>query len=257
MYIDIHAHLFKPYFKDLAETIKQAEQAGVTIIVVNGLNTSTNREILQLAKKYKQIKAALGIYPTETVERKYLANQEYTTENMDIDEELTFIKQHKDNIVAVGEVGLDYQQITEKVQQQAAFRKVVQLAKTINKPLIVHSRKAEEDVINILEQEQAKKVVMHCFSGNKKLVERIKHNHWFCSIPTNVTRSKHFQEVINIMPVSQLFCETDAPFLSPYKETSNQPAYIIESYKKIAELKGLTLEETKNIIFQNWQRVFG
>lgn len=256
MYIDIHAHLFEPYFKNIEEAVKNAEKAGVMIVVVNGLNRTTNREVLTLAKKYRIVKAALGIYPTEAVEKKFLSNQEYKTEGLNVDEELTFIKKNKQHIVAIGEVGLDYQEITEKTQQQGAFKKLIQLAEEINKPLIIHSRKAEEDVVNILEQERARKVIMHCFSGKKALIKKIKDNGWYCSIPTTIVRSSHFQELVKLMPISQLFCETDTPFLSPYKEVTNQPAYIIESYKKIAEIKGLTLEEVKNIIFMNWQKLF-
>lgn len=256
MYIDIHAHIYEPFFKDILATLKKAEQAGVKIIVVNGVNHATNKRILELAKQFKIIKPALGIYPTEAVEQKYLTNQDAPYEGINVDKEIQHIKKKKDQIVALGEVGLDYKEITEKQQQQEAFRKIIRLAKQIDKPLIIHSRKAEEDVITLLEQEQAKKVIMHCFSGKKALIKKIKDNGWCCSIPTSVTRSQQFQEMVGIMPLQQLFCETDSPFLSPHKETTNEPAYVIESYKKIAEIKKITLEETKNLIFQNWQRMF-
>ena len=97
---------------------------------------------------------------------------------------------------------------------------------------------------------------MHCFSGRKSLVMRIVDNGWFLTIPTNVVRSLQFQENAKIAPITQLFCETDSPYLSPYKEQSNEPAFVIESYKKIAEIKNMDINEVANNTYMNWQRIF-
>lgn len=97
---------------------------------------------------------------------------------------------------------------------------------------------------------------MHCFTGKKKLVKRIQNNGWFLTIPTCVVRSFQFQDIAKEVPLSQLFCETDAPYLSPYKDKKNEPAFVIESYKKIAEIKGMDLNEVVNNIWMNWQKVF-
>jgi TatD DNase family protein len=133
---------------------------------------------------------------------------------------------------------------------------MLRLAKELDKPVIIHSRKAEQDVIDILEKEQMKKVIMHCFCGKKSLVERASKLDYYFSIPTNVVRAENIQNIVKIIPLSRLFAETDAPFLSPYKDKQNEPSFITESYRKIAEIKGLTLEETKKNIFMNWQRLF-
>ena len=255
MYIDVHAHLYEPYFEDIDEVIKRAEEAQVTTIIINGLNKTTNRRVLELAKKHKIVKAALGIYPTEAVPKDQLKH-EIPQDSFNINEELKFIEKNKDNIIALGEVGLDNKEITKKETQTEVFTRIIKLGKKLNKPLIIHSRKAEEELINLLEQEKAKKVIMHCFSGKKKLVQRVADNGWSCSIPTCVTRSEQFQNIINTLPIKQLFAETDAPYLSPFKDTRNEPAYIVESYKMIAKIKKLTLEETKNLIFQNYQKLF-
>ena len=97
---------------------------------------------------------------------------------------------------------------------------------------------------------------MHCFSGKKTLVKKIIDNNWFATIPTNVTKSFQFQENVKLIPITQLFCETDAPYLTPFKDGRNEPAFIAESYKKIAEIKGMEFEEVVNNIWMNWQKNF-
>ncbi|MBI2656322.1 TatD family hydrolase [Candidatus Woesearchaeota archaeon] len=109
---------------------------------------------------------------------------------------------------------------------------------------------------------------MHCLSGKKPLVNRIAGNGWFLTAPTIVVRSQQFQDIVKNVPISQLFCETDAPYLSPYKDVErehanglhatqwNEPAFVVESYNKIAELKQMDMNEVANNIYMNWQKVF-
>ncbi len=97
---------------------------------------------------------------------------------------------------------------------------------------------------------------MHCFSGNMKLVKRIIENNWSLSIPANIKNSNHFQKIVEITPIQNLFCETDSPFLHPDKIRNNEPKNVLESYKKIAEIKGLNLEEVQNKIYNNYKKLF-
>jgi TatD DNase family protein len=175
----------------------------------------------------------------------------------EINESLDFIRENKDRIIGIGEVGLDFKEdLHNWDRQKEVFRKVIGLAKEIDKPLIIHSRKAEKEAIEILEQEKAENVVMHCFSGSFKLIERIVKNKWSMTIPSNVTFSEHFQKAIGLVPIEQLFCETDSPYLHPRKELNNTPENVIESYKKIAEIKKMNLEEVKGKIWANFERLF-
>lgn len=99
---------------------------------------------------------------------------------------------------------------------------------------------------------------MHCFSGSMKLVERIGKNGWSLSIPASVKYNQHFQKIIESVPIDNLFCETDSPFLHPDREQmSNEPANVVVSYEKIMEIKGLTIDEVREKIFENWKRIFG
>ncbi len=140
--------------------------------------------------------------------------------------------------------------------QKEIFIKIIKLSKKINKPLIIHSRKAESDIIDILENSDAKKVILHCFSGKLKLIKKAAELGYYFSVPTNVVRSSQFQKLVEMVDINQLLTETDSPYLSPYKNRRNEPAFIIETIKKIAEIKNISINETANNIFMNYQKVF-
>jgi TatD DNase family protein len=254
--IDVHAHMnYEGLYDRIEEVLAKCEKAGVKAIISQGTEPKGNREVLELSKKYPIIKPALGFYPTHIAE--------YSEE--EIEAELEFIK--KTECMAIGEVGLDYFQgrnhehkseltIEAKDLMKKYFRKLIQISIEKNIPIIIHSRKAELDTIEILEEMNAKKVVMHCFCGKKKYVKRILDNGWFFSIPTNVHRALHFHHIIETAPISKLFTETDSPFLAPNKEEINDPSNVSVTVKKIAELKKMDPIEVANNILLNYQRLF-
>jgi len=245
-FIDIHAHL--DICKNTNEVIKKAKEKSV-LIVVAGLDHKSNASLFNLSKGKENIQICMGIYPTEAEK----------LDDKQVEKEISFIKENKDKIIGIGEVGLDNLEGEDLDKQKKVLGKFINLAKDLDKPLIVHSRKAEAETIEFLERFFYKKIIMHCFSGSMKLVKRIIENGWNLSIPTNVVYSEHFQKIVELTPIKNLFCETDSPFLNPYKseEFHNEPANVIESYKKIAEIKGISLDEVKNQIFENFERVFG
>lgn len=248
--VDVHAHLnYPPIDKNLDKVISNAKKAGVVFIIANGTDMNENKIVLEHSEKYDIVKPALGIYPTHFKTTK------------EAEEVLDFIEKNKDKIIAIGEVGMDFKEIEnndekEKKKQEIVFRKIVELSKKIDKPLIVHSRKAEEEVIDILEEMKAKKVVMHCFSGKKSLIKRIIENDWYVSIPCTIVRTLHFQMLAEMVNINRILTETDAPFLSPFREKYNEPAYVFETIKKIAEIKGMEVEEVANNVFMNFQKLF-
>ncbi len=241
MFIDIHAHL--EMCKDSEKVIKNAKDI---LIISAGVDEKSNKKVLEFSKKFNNVKCSFGLYPIEALK---LSEKE-------LKKELVFVEENKDKIIAIGEIGIDLKESPEFEKQKKNFIKIIKLAKKINKPLIVHSRKAEKEVIDILEKEKCKKVVMHCFSGNFKLVKRIIENKWFLSIPTCVKRSEHFQRVILEAPIENLLCETDSPYMHPDGERNNEPRNVIESYKKISEIKNLSLKEVEKKIEENFKRLF-
>lgn len=249
-FIDIHCHL--EAVKEIEKAIENAKKKDVKIILTQGTDVKTNRQALEFAKKYENVKACLGLYPIDALKM----------EDNEIEKELDFIRAKSRKIVGIGEVGMDFKESEsekEHERQEEIFRKFVKLSIELDKPIIIHSRKAEEKVIEILEEENAKKVIMHCFCGKRKLVDRIIKNKWYLTIPTNATYSMQFQDNAKIVPISHLFCETDSPFLHPdknVKEWKNTPENVVYAYGKIEEIKKIKLDEVKKKIYENYLRLF-
>lgn len=258
MLVDVHSHLmFEDFNSDLDKVIERARKANLSYIICSGVNHSTNLKALNLAKKYDIIKASLGIYPLDAVGLCHSDDVVRGVEELNVDEEIKFIKKNKDNIIAIGEVGLDASPENPKLEEQKeVLWKIIKLAEDIKKPLVVHTRKAERECIEILESSKLKNVVLHCFTGNLKLVKKAEDLGFYLSIPAVVTRLKHFQEVIERTSLNSLLTETDAPYLSPYKGERNEPSYIKETIEIIAKIKNITKEEAEKIIFSNFQKVF-
>src|SRR3989339_859801 len=219
-FIDIHAHL--EFFDDLNIRIKKAKKRNVKIILANGIDVETNRKVLAFAKEYPEVQACLGIYPANALK---LIKKE-------INSEIKFIKENKDKIIAIGEVGLDL--------KEAGVETLI----------------TQKETVELLETLDYNKIIMHCFNGKLNLVEKGIHRGWFFSIPASVKFNEQFQEMIKIIPIEQLFCETDAPFLHPDKKFPNEPANVIESYNKIAEIKGIPIADVEKKIEENYRKLF-
>ncbi len=245
MLIDVHCHL--DLLEDVEGAVERAKEAGVGIIVANGVNYESNKKVLEFAKKFNIVKAGLGIYPIDALKMS----------DSGIEKEIRFIKLMGEDIAAIGEVGIDFKESDERKKQEENFLKFIKLAKELNKVIIVHSRNAEEKCIEILEKMMAEKVVMHCFCGSLKLIKRIIENSWFLSIPTSINYSEQFQQLVKETPIDSLLCESDSPFLHPLRQRNNEPSNIIYSYKKIAEIKGISLEDAERKIESNFKRMFG
>ncbi|MFA5797667.1 MAG: TatD family hydrolase [Candidatus Woesearchaeota archaeon] len=260
LFIDVHAHLdMKEFDSDREEIITACVKDTINIILNNGIHDKSNREVLELAKKHPNCRAALGIYPTHIVE------WVETGEIDRLEQEFTFIEEQlkSKKAIAVGEVGLEYKEIEmnderKKIMKDALIR-FIRLAKKFDVPILLHSRGAEFGLIELLESEGMKgnsKVIMHCFCGRKHLVKRARDNGWTFSIPALVLKTQQFQEIVRDTPMNQLITETDSPHLAPQREERNDPRTIKLIVAKIAEIKGLTIEETANMIYRNYQELF-
>lgn len=246
MKIDVHCHL--EMLEDVSAVLKRCKEKNI-LAVSAGTNVKTNREVLNFVENYENVFGCLGVYPRDVLK---MGEREF-------DKEIEFIRKQGKKIIGIGEVGMDFKGEVSKLDragQEKAFRQFVTLSLELGKPIVVHSRKAEEECIDILEEMKAKKVVMHCFSGNFKLVERIVKNGWFLSIPGNVKSLEHFQKVIEKTSINQLLCETDSPFLHPDKEFPNTPENVVVSYEEIARIKGLDLREVERVIEDNFKSLF-
>jgi TatD DNase family protein len=250
--VDVHAHLdYYSSSDEIDSVISRAKSAGVKAIITNSVDPISMNKTLELTKKYDMVKPALGIYPPDALDRETDYEKRF-----DIDSALDFIEKNADKAFAIGECGMDFKNVSDKDLQVKVFKRQLDIAMRHKKPIIVHSRKAEQEVVDIIEQSGYKKVVLHCFCGRKSLARHAAELDLYFSIPTNVVRSDNLKDLVKIVNINKLLTETDCPFLSPFPDKKNEPAFVLESVKKIAEIKGFTVEETANNIWLNYQRLF-
>lgn len=262
--VDVHCHLNHAQFeKDLPKVIERAKKAGLVKLVCAGVNPPTNREVLELTKKYPGlVECSFGIYPIDALNVKVEAFEEIglrQTENFDVDDELEWIKKNKDACVGIGEAGLDYKWIKDPkliAKMKENFQKVIELCEKIKKPLIIHSRLAEADCVAMIESSKLKKVNFHCFEGRKSLLRKINDSGWCCSVPAVIVRNRNFDTMVETLNINNLLTETDAPWLSPVVHERNEPANVAQTIKRIATIKKFTEEEVANNVLLNYQRMF-
>ncbi|MEM4625442.1 MAG: TatD family hydrolase [Candidatus Pacearchaeota archaeon] len=240
-YVDIHCHIDYYDDKKIPNILSECHKKDV-LIVSNGTTVNSNRKLLKILNQNSTLSICMGLYPIECLKLK----------DKDIDEEISFIRQNCDKLFGIGEVGIDLREGSDFLLQKKNLEKFISLSEEIDKPIIIHSRKSELQTIEILEYFRIKKVIMHCFSGKMNLVKRIIKNDWYLSVPSIVVFSEHFQNIVRLAPIERLFCETDSPFLDPDRAGENYPCKVIKAYEKIAELKGVSVDKVKSLIFANY-----
>lgn len=254
MLVDSHCHLdqldLSAYAGDLGAALKAAQQRGVEYFLCVCIDLDHFPQICAIAENYPQVKITLGLHPTET------AATEPTVQ------ELLDFAQHS-SVVGIGETGLDYYRCEGDVSwQQERFRRHIEVAKILRKPLIVHTREAQADTIRILVEENAREVggVMHCFTETWEMAEQALNLGFYISFSGIITfkNAKALQEVVKKTPLDRLLIETDAPYLAPvpYRGKSNQPAYVREVAEWVSELKGVSFDQVAEQTTQNFFRLF-
>lgn len=262
MFADVHCHLDHEALKDrLDAVIQSARDAKLGLVIASGVNPQRADACLAIAKRYPDIvKVALGIYPLDALGIDVDDNGKVVKgEPFDVDAELARFAKMPDSFVAIGEAGLDFHWVKDLdvlEQQKANFAKVIAFAERINKPLVVHSRAAEKECVEMLESSSVKDVVMHCFSGRKSLVKRCADNGWSFSIPPNIVRAQHFQGIVQSVPLTQLLTETDAPWLSPTPGVQNEPKNVTVTVAEIARLRKEDPKAVEERLWKNAERLF-
>lgn len=287
MFIDTHAHLTFPDFdKDRKEVIKRARSAKVEVIVNigSGNGLEDNFKSLELAKANDNIFSTIGFHPhdaTKIVAAKFTlpdfvkASFDATTLSRassvatcpyEIIKKLT----EESKVVAVGEIGLDYHYIAKetdferrKNDQIECFKKLIAIADETKLPIIVHDREAHDDTLFTLKSTHANNWggVMHCFSGSTILAGCVLDLGYYISVTGAVTFKKKaeiLRDVVKYVPIERLLIETDCPFIAPepYRGGRNEPAYVVETAKKIAEIKKLSLEDVARITALSARKLF-
>lgn len=252
MLFDTHVHLNAWQFKeDREETVQRAFETGVKYMTVVGFDHETIPLAIEIAENYETIYAAVGWHPVDAIDL--------------TEKELTWIEELSEHpkVVAIGETGLDYHwDKSPRDIQKEAFRKQIRLAKKLEMPLIIHNREATEDILAILEEEEASTVggIMHCYNDSAEYVDRVLAMNFYISLggPVTFKNAPLPKEVAKVVPLDRLLIETDAPYLAPHPNRGkrNEPAYVKLIAEKIAELRDITYEEVAEATTENAIRVY-
>lgn len=252
--IDTHCHLtMSHYDPDRADVIKRCLDNGVSRLITIGTDIDDSRMAIELAEKHDFICAGIGIHPHDV---KDIKDPEDTYE-------LLKSLASSSKVVAIGETGLDYHYMhSPKEMQQEHFRRHIEVAKSLDLPLLIHSREAKEDTLKILSEALAPGMrgVFHCFSGDMEMAEKALEMGFYISLSGVVTfkNANKILEIVRAVPLNRILVETDAPFLTPHPNRGkrNEPAYVRYVAEKIAEIKGISIEETCKIIMNNATELF-
>lgn len=234
--IDVHCHLEqKDYENDREEIIEKCKESGLKAIITSCAHPKDFNLTMELVRRHKGfVFATAGLHPEYIKDVDEKGRKEFVQK----------IIENRNMLVGIGEVGLDYFWVREwtwRDRQKKMFKEFIDLAKKLKLPLVIHARDAYENVVEILERENAKDVLLHMFGANH-LVKRVVGNGWYVSVNTILFRSKKHKKVVRDMPLEKLMLETDSPWLGPAGKR-NDPTSVKIVAEKIAEIKRTTLEE--------------
>ncbi|MBT3923948.1 MAG: YchF/TatD family DNA exonuclease [Nitrospina sp.] len=256
MIIDTHAHIdVADYDEDRETVIERARESGVQYMVNIGCDVESSYRSMELAEQYDFIYATAGIHPHDV-----------KSINADTYSHLRQLLLHP-KVIALGEIGLDYfKNYSPQDDQRNHFHQQIQLAREMKKPLIIHSRDANEDIIAILSEfykkdSTAHSGIFHCFSGDQELADKALEMGFYISFSGSVTfkKAEDLREVAKTIPADRLFAETDCPYLTPvpHRGKRNEPAYVNFTAEKLAELRGLKIEDVQRAMSLNFFNLFG
>lgn len=246
MLIDSHAHLNFP------ELVGKFEFPGVSKIVVVGTSLADSKEAIEICSRHDNLYPTIGVHPND--------DSQANVENIDWAEFELLAK----NCVAIGECGLDYSKTKDNDRQEKLLDKQLQIAEKLNLPLVLHVRNAQEDLIEKFGHELSKlRGVFHCFSGDENYLNTILHlMPGFCvSFAGNITfkSAQGLRDLVNLAPLDRMLIETDSPFLSPepLRGKPNSPENVKIVAEKVAEIKGVSIQEIAEATSKNAEKLFG
>ena len=249
MLTDTHCHLYYDDIKtNLKEILNRAEQSGVNRFICPSTNMDDVYECLRIAKSNDQIFCSAGIHPHDTKN----APENYI--------EKIFNLMNDQSMVAIGEIGLDYfRNISDKEVQKKCFKEQLLIAQEIDKPVIIHNRDADEDMINILSDFPRVVGVAHCFSSDLETANKFLEIGYYISFSGNLTfKNSHLPAVAKELPLDRILVETDSPFLSPvpFRGKPNEPSRVRYVAEKLAKIHNVSFEKVAKITSENATKIF-
>ena len=251
MLFDTHAHLNDPAFDpDREELMASFASAGVSLVMNAGCSLESSRQIVAMAEEYPWLYASVGSHPDSADEVNEAVVEEYRK-----------LCKLSDKVKAIGEIGLDYyyEDIPREIQQRA-FRLQMELAKELDMPVIVHERDAHNDGLAIVKEFPTVKGVFHCYSGSAEMARQLVNLGWYIGF-TGVLTFKNARKAVETaasIPLDRIVLETDCPFMAPepFRGKRNQPGYLYRMAEKLAEIRGISLEEVHAATMENSKRLY-
>ena len=251
--IDSHCHIGMGTENTAEQVIKNALNSGVLSMLSVACSIPDYQVLLKLLDDYPMVYGAFGIHPE-------------SSGNCPSQNEFKKMMMAHPKLVGVGETGLDYHYMTEdKITQQKAFECQIEVSAQVQKPVIIHTREADEDTISILQSAWHGGLlksggVLHCFTGTAKLAEKALEFGLYISASGVITfkNADSIRSVFQMIPMGRLLVETDSPYMAPvpYRGKENQPAYVVETARKLAEIKGVSLSEIETVTSNNFNKLF-
>ena len=271
-FFDAHTHVqFAAFEKDYKEIIERALNQGVNLVNV-GTQKDTSRKAIELAHEFEGVWAVVGLHPIHTNKsyhdpQELGGDKEFTSRGEEFDHEFYKKLALDPKVVAIGECGLDYFRIKNnelgiKDKQKEVFIKQIELAKEVGKPLMIHCREAFQDLIEVLRTQvsllNTPPGIIHFFSGKKDEAKILLEMGFYFTFGGVITFTHDYDEIVKIVPLDRILSETDAPYVTPvpYRGKRNEPSYVIEVVKKLAEIKEVSLGEITDQVFQNTVKIF-
>jgi len=249
--IDVHCHIdFKNFNKDRDEVIKRAKKM-LTAIIDSGVGLGGVRRSIRLSEEHRHfIYSTLGLHPVNAAKTEYNVIEDVIRE----------IEENIEKAVGVGESGLDFHHTRDlegRRRQEKIFRLFIELASEYELPLIIHARDSEKQALKIIKEYALKDVIFHCYSGSLETAYQILEEGYYLSFSTMICFMDHQQQLIKNLPLKNILTETDSPYLSPFKGERNEPSFLEEAVKKMAQIKNTSITEVDKITEKNAKKVFG
>ncbi|MBA4186076.1 MAG: TatD family hydrolase [Acidobacteria bacterium] len=259
MFVDSHCHIDGAEFDaDREDVIKRASDAGVKMMLVVGTGDAADFEnfsrVVRLAEKHENIFASVGVHPHDA-----------KTFDAESERRLIELASESEKVVAWGEIGLDfyYDHSPPKLQKEI-FRRQIQIAEELDLPIIIHSRDADVETVEILTEECGSENfrggIMHCFGGTPEMAEKLMNVGFMISFAGNVTfkKAENLRDAARIVPLDKLLIETDAPYLAPipFRGKRNEPMFVVETAKFLADFYNVDLEVLAKATTQNFRQLF-
>src|SRR6478609_1564007 len=253
MLIDSHCHLDFPDFAgELDAVVGRARVAGIARIVTISTRVKRHAEVLGIAERFDDVYCSVGTHPY------------YAQEELDVSVDELIDRTRHPKVVAIGEAGLDYHYVrSPRAAQEQSLRNHIAAARATGLPLVIHSREADEDMARVLEEETGRgafPAVLHCFTGGRELAQRAIALGLFISFTGILTfrKSDALRAIARSLPAERVLVETDAPYLAPgqYRGKRNEPAYVVETAKILAETRAVSTDEIARQTTENFFRLF-